>query len=128
MIMVEARQSDRVRAFLRARIIFNNGNSTIDCTIKNVSPTGAKIDLSDTATVPAEFDLEVPQRGKTYRARLVWRDRAALGVAFILANPTREPDEVMVGRLKQENRRLKATVAVLAKRLEDLGQDSSVDA
>ena len=127
MFMVEARQGERVRALLRARIIFNNQNSTIDCTIKNISTSGAKIELSNTASVPADFDLEIPQRGRTYRARIVWRDAEALGVTFIEDNADREPEASSLGRLKKENGRLKVIVAILTKRLEDLGQDVSVE-
>ena len=124
-MMVEARQGERVRALLRARIIFNNRNSTIDCTIKNISSTGAKIELSNCASVPAEFDLEVPQRGRTYRARIVWRDASAVGVTFFEDAAAKQPVETNLERLKTENRHLKAVVATLTKRLEDLGQDVS---
>ncbi len=124
MMMVEARQGERVRALLRARIIFNNQNSTIDCTIKNISSTGAKIELGNTASVPVEFDLEVPQRGRTYRARIVWRDAAACGVTFVEV-AAKEPADMGLERLRKENRQLKAIVATLTKRLEDLGQDVS---
>ena len=123
MMMVEARQGERVRALLRARIIFNNRNSTIDCLIKNISTSGAKISLGNTISVPSEFDLEVPQRARTYRARIVWRDAEALGVTFIEGEPAREPVDMGVERLRMENRQLKATVAALTKRLEDLGLD-----
>ncbi len=128
MIMVEARRGERVRALLRARIIFNNMNSTIDCTIKNISATGAKIALANTVSVPADFDLEVPQRGRTFRARIVWRDAEALGVTFIEGVPAEVPANVGLERLKKDNRRLKAIVATLTKRLEDLGQDVGVEA
>ena len=127
MVMVEARQTERIRALLRARIIFNNGNSTVDCTIKNVSSTGAKIELSNTVSVPADFSLEVPQRGRTYRARIVWRDFTAAGVMFIEAEAPREAEDMSFERLKRENRRLKSIVAALTKRLEDLGQDITSD-
>ena len=127
MMMLEARQGERVRALLRARIIFNNQNSTIDCTIKNISACGAKIELDNTASVPAEFDLEVPQRARTYRARIVWRDAVACGVTFVEAAAAKEPADTSLERLRKENRQLKATVAALTKRLEDLGQDVSQD-
>ena len=127
MMMVEARQGERVRALLRARIIFNNQNSTIDCTIRNISTSGAKIELGNTASVPAEFDLEIMQRGQIYRARIVWRDVAALGVTFIEANAATQPADMSVERLKKENRQLRATIAMLSKRLEDLGQDVRVE-
>ncbi len=129
MSMAEVRQDERVRAFLRARIVFNNNSSTIDCTIKNFSSSGAKIELDSTLSIPAEFDLDVPQKGRVYRARMMWRDANSLGVRFL---EKAEPDAVEIGsqaaRLERENKRLKATIAHLTKRLEAVGQDvSSVD-
>jgi hypothetical protein len=125
MTMVEARKADRVRAFLRARIVFNNMNSTIDCTIKNISATGAKIELGNTITIPTEFDLDVPARGRVYRARLMWRDSDAVGVAFEEMPASADQDVTRVEKLDREIRKLKQTVATLTKRLVDLGQDVS---
>jgi c-di-GMP-binding flagellar brake protein YcgR len=125
-MMAEVRRDERVRAFLRARIIFNNQNTTVECTIKNISAHGAKIELSQALTVPSEFDLEVPQKGRTYRARMMWRDSSAIGVQFIEAEPEHnEAQDPRIARLQADNRRLKALVAALKKRLEDLGQDIS---
>ena len=126
MMMIEARRAERIRSFLRARIIFNNQNTTIDCTIKNISAYGAKIDLTDAMSIPDFFHLEVPQKGRTYRARLSWRDQTAIGVEFIEDEPvTRDGVDKKVERLERENRLLRNSVMQLTKRLEDLGQDVS---
>ena len=128
MTMVEARKAERARAFLRARIVFNNMNSTIDCTIKNISVTGAKIELSNTITIPTEFDLDIPARGRVYRARLMWRDSDAIGVAFEdTPAAAAEQDLSRIEKLDRENRKLKQAVATLTKRLVDLGQDVSLN-
>ncbi len=130
------RSSERIRAFLRAQIIFNNRMSTIDCIIKNISPTGARIALSDTLTVPAEFEIYIPQRGRSHHARLVWRDKDAIGVDFIdvlQAAPAPAPGEsppsgteARLRELEVQNAELKARVRALSKRLEDLGQDPNL--
>ena len=126
MMMVEARRSERVRSFLRARIIFNNHSSTIDCTIKNFSRNGAKIELPNTATIPNEFDLEIPQKGRTYRARLSWRAETAVGVEFIEAEPSvHEAPRDAIQRFEAENARLRANLLQLGRRLEELGQPVS---
>lgn len=125
MIMVEARGSDRVRSFLRARIIYNNNNSTIDCIIKNFSSTGAKIDVSRLMSIPAEFDLDIPQKGRVFRARIAWRDGDSLGVEFIDQNESRHMFDSRVEILERENKRLKTTIAAMAKKLDDLGHSMS---
>ena len=125
--MAEARGDERVRSFLRARILFNNNSSTIECTIKNISSSGAKIELSSGLSVPNEFDLDVPQKGRVYRARLMWRDSASLGVRFVDRPTDHALPDPDISRLERENRQLKATIANLTKRLENLGQDVSRD-
>ena len=125
MQMVESRRSERVRSFLRAKILFNNQNTSFDCIVRNISQTGAKIEVSNTISVPTHFDLEIPQKGRTYRARIVWRDAEAMGVEFIQAETganSSEPSESKLERLERENRRLRSAVADLTKRLEDIGQ------
>lgn len=126
MQMVESRHSERTRCFLRARLVFNNRNSSFDGIIRNISADGAKIEVANTITLPTEFDLEVPQKGRNYRARLLWRDNDFVGVEFIktsvMAGEKDEPEEQKIRRLEQENRRLRAAVQDLTKRLEDIGQ------
>jgi hypothetical protein len=120
--MPENRRSERLKSLLRARIIFNGGNSTIDCVIKNVSAHGMRLEVADGLSIPGEFDLEVPHRGRTYRARLVWRGGGTIGVAFVPANaePVRADDELR--RLERENAALRAQLRELTERLQELGQ------
>lgn len=125
--MVEALPSEWVRSFLRARIIFNNGASTFDCIIKSISVHGAKIEIAHSMSVPSEFDLEVPQRGRTFRVRMTWRDQNAIGVDFIEHSALPDTAQTVALRLEAENRKLRASVAQLTKRLEDLGQVISFD-
>jgi hypothetical protein len=125
MQMVESRRTERVRCFLRAKIVFNNKRSTFDCTIRNISATGAKIEVSEAASIPARFELEIPQRGRVYQAQILWRDKEAMGVEFVKDKSEQlevEESEPKLARLQRENRRLRAAVAELTKRLEDIGQ------
>jgi hypothetical protein len=128
------RSAERIRSFLRAQIIFNNRMSTIDCIIKNISATGARIALNDTLAVPTEFDLYIPQKSRGHHARLVWRDRDSIGVEFMdaqtaVAPPTTAPEpltmtgEARLRDLEVQNAELKARILALCRRLEDLGQD-----
>lgn len=134
----DKRESDRVRAFLRAQIIFNNRMSTIDCIIKNISPTGARVALADTLAVPAEFDIYIPQRNCSHHAKLVWRDKDAIGIDFVdMLQPGQAAGastggeviamggEARIRELEVQNAELKARIRKLTQRLEDLGQDPS---
>ena len=78
--------------------------------------------------MPSEFDLDIPQKGRTYRAKLMWRDAAFIGVQFVQkAARDSAQTETALTKLEQENKRLKATIAILTRRLEALGQDVSAD-
>jgi hypothetical protein len=77
------RNSERIRALLGAQIVFNNQNSTLNCQVRNISTGGARISLSANVAIPEEFDLLVPQKGRTYRCKLRWRTGDAAGVEFL---------------------------------------------
>jgi PilZ domain len=125
--MPEARRSERVKTLLSAQIIFNNRMSTISCVIKNISSTGAKLALADAMPVPHEFELYIPQKGRSYRARLVRRDSEGIGVEFHPAD-TDKSSEARLRELEAENAQLKARIRILSKRLADLGQDPNIAA
>ena len=133
----EKRSHDRIRSFLRAQIIFNNQMTTIDCIIKNISATGARIALNDALAVPTEFEIYIPQRRSSHHARLIWRDKDSIGVDFtdVLQPATvaavahaEAPAYVGEGRIRElevQNADLKMRIRALSKRLQDLGQDPS---
>lgn len=133
----ELRSTERIRSFLRAQITYNNRMTTIDCIIKNYSAGGARIALDDTLAVPSEFDLFVPAKQRSHHARLVWRDKDAIGVSFIDASqPAEKPvashasaeTAARLQSLEAQNAELKRRIQELSKRLEDLGQDPTIAA
>jgi hypothetical protein len=126
--MPEARRSDRLKSLLRARIVFNGGSSTIECLIRNVSGHGMRLELAESLSVPGEFDLEVPHKGRTYRTRLVWRGDGMIGVAFVPPNAEPIPAHGELQRLERENAELRTQLRQLTERLQELGQLPSVAA
>ena len=78
----EHRRETRQRVFLKGRIVFNNGASTFDCLVRDMSGSGARLALSETAALPEGFELFVPQKDRTYRATLRWRREDGVGVTF----------------------------------------------
>ena len=80
--MPEARRGQGARTRLGAKIIFNDRASVIDCVVTNISFSGAELVLADTPGVPNDFELYIPTKCCSYRARLVWRDADGVGVEF----------------------------------------------
>lgn len=80
--MSELRKETRLRTFLKGRIVFNNGNSSMDCLVRDISASGARLMLSQTATLPDGFDLVIPAKDRTHKATLRWRKADSVGVTF----------------------------------------------
>jgi hypothetical protein len=81
--MSEHRRESRLRTFLKGRIIFNKGASTMDCLVRDLSASGARLALTETTTLPESFDLYIPQKDRTYRATLCWRRADGIGITFV---------------------------------------------
>jgi hypothetical protein len=74
------RSKQRHRTLKGARIVFNGGRSTIDCTVRNLSETGAKLEVASVVGVPPTFDLALGEELRP--CRVVWRTLKQLGVEF----------------------------------------------
>lgn len=121
--MSERRRSSRQRSFLHGCMYFNNRRSALDCLVRDMSPTGARLVFSQTATIPDAIDLHIPQKDQTLRAHVQWRSSGEVGVLFeparAAARTSRESDlaqrveqlENEVAALKRMVKRLKAEVA-----------------
>jgi hypothetical protein len=117
----DRRRSSRVRSFLRGEILHSNGASRTECTIRDLSETGARIEAPVSVTVPEHFELSIPQRHVHHRARMVWRHGAEIGVAFLVqpvqAGPAAAPDEIgteirmRMLEIEAETARLRAQLA-----------------
>lgn len=81
--MDERRKGVRSKSLLGARIVYNNRGSTIDCTVRNISPAGARLVFGGPVAAPDEFDLVISQKERTHRCRIVWRKANEIGVAFL---------------------------------------------
>ncbi len=81
--MAERRRETRQKTFLKGRILFNKGASSMDCLVRDMSPDGARLSLTETTVLPGAFDLYIPQKEKTYRANLAWRRADGVGITFV---------------------------------------------
>jgi hypothetical protein len=78
--MVETRIAPRYRVMKVARIEF--GAATIDCTVRDLSLTGAAIEVPSQAGIPERFTLVMPDDGLHLPCHVVWRKEYRIGVAF----------------------------------------------
>ena len=78
--MAERRTNERRQMKKTAKIVWNNGSSVLDCTLRNVSKTGAMMEVMSALTVPKEFELRWDNNAQRQRCIVVWRklDRASV--------------------------------------------------
>ncbi|WP_170263291.1 PilZ domain-containing protein [Blastochloris sulfoviridis] len=84
----DRRRHPRLRSLIGGRIIFNDGRSTLDCVLRNISPGGALIACSAAVSLPEIFDLLLPSKNRRLRVRLVWRHEDQLGIATLSPVPS----------------------------------------
>ena len=78
--MVETRIAPRHRVLKPATIDFGRG--TIDCTVRDLSITGAALEVPNQIGIPANFTLVVSGDGLRLPCHVVWRKEYRIGVAF----------------------------------------------
>ena len=76
--MDQKRVAERQRVLKAGTIEFNGG--AIDCTLRNLSATGAALDVTSPVGIPERFTLVT--NGSRFPARVVWRKETRIGVAF----------------------------------------------
>jgi PilZ domain len=54
----------------------------VDCTLSDLSTTGAALDVSDATGIPEDFALVVPEDGLKLRCRVIRRGEFRIGVMF----------------------------------------------
>ena len=78
--MAEKRVATRNRVLKAGTIEFGGG--AIDCTVRNLSKTGAALDVTSQIGVPEKFTLVLSGDGLHFPCRIVWRRERRIGVAF----------------------------------------------
>jgi hypothetical protein len=80
-MMIEKRAVPRHRVLKGGTLAFSGGGS-IDCTVRNISSNGARVDITDPIGVPRSFTLIIAADRFMRRCHAVWRSEQRIGVAF----------------------------------------------
>ncbi len=81
-VAVEKRASPRQKVFKHGVLAFSGGGA-IDCTVRNISLTGARIDVANLVSLPDAFTLLIESDRFMRRCRPVWRTDDKIGLAFV---------------------------------------------
>jgi hypothetical protein len=78
----DRRKDHRNRTLKGGRIVTNDGHSTFDCTIRNLSEDGAKLIVASIIGIPQHFDL-VLLDGRHFRCETIWHTETEIGAKFL---------------------------------------------
>jgi len=79
-VMDETRIAPRRRMLKAGTIEFGGGG--IDCTVRNISATGAALEVVTALFIPDRFTLFVPSAQLKRPCHIVWRKEKRIGVTF----------------------------------------------
>ena len=109
---MEHRTATRSRSVLKAQIRYNSGLMSAPCVVRDISETGARLELAGDLALPDQFDLHIDKKNATRPALVRWQRAREFGVVFEDAAEAAAPaarDELLAQRVA----RLEAEVAEL---------------
>ena len=77
------RRAPRQRVLKTAKIYRMNGVHAMDCTVRDLSETGARVVCKDQLALPNELKFVMASDGFMHIARVVWRRGELAGVQFL---------------------------------------------
>jgi len=79
--MQDRRANARDKVLLGGRALLD-AQSSMTCTVRNLSENGACVEVTPYARVHEEINLTIISKGRSYLARVIWREAGRLGLAF----------------------------------------------
>jgi hypothetical protein len=124
--MTERRSSRRSKSFLRGYVYVSRQRGALSCLIRDLSEKGARIIFSDNVTLPDAFELYIPQRDQTLRAKVRWRHKDEIGLAFATAEQNHTGDaQLSENEVVQRVAMLEAEIDALRGVLKKLKREKS---
>ena len=78
---VEHRVINRRRVLKTAHIVISEKTPKLECVARDVSDSGARLKVSTTLGIPANFDVIID--GKRRSCQTVWKTDTTIGVSFV---------------------------------------------
>ena len=79
--MIENRAAPRHRVLKRGTLAFSGGGG-VDCTVRNISSSGARIDIASPVGLPESFTLVIEADHFMRHCHAVWSSERRIGIAF----------------------------------------------
>jgi hypothetical protein len=100
----------RTKTLYKGKVVTDDRFCVMDCTVRDLSESGARIEFGSNFVPPPLFELEIPAKQLRFRAQRVWSSGLRLGVAFLGADSRREmaslsdDDAALVHQILEEAR------------------------
>ena len=78
----ERLESVRDKVFMGGVAEISDRGSTMDCVVRNFSDNGACVEFDPAARIPAEMNLKISRKGRSFLAHMIWRQANRVGLAF----------------------------------------------
>ena len=85
--MKDRRALVRHKTFIKGRIYFNNGLSSMDCIVRDLTEGGSRLEVSETVALPDVFELYLPNKDEYFHAKVEWRKANSLGISWASEQP-----------------------------------------
>jgi hypothetical protein len=102
----------RQKTFLKGTLYYDNRRASIECVVRDISDSGARLTFDHSATVPDNVELYIPNKQQTLRARVQRRGPNEVGIAFEIERSL-EPRRATDVELQQRVEALEAEIVAL---------------
>jgi len=109
----------RVRTFLKGIVYYDNRRASIECTIRDLSDTGARVAFTTLVSLPDHVELHIPQKQMTLAAQVRRRDGCEIGVSF-QNQRSGEPRRAVDGDMAERVTKIENEVAAIKRLLKKL--------
>ena len=108
----EPKVAIRQRTFLKGTLYYDNRRASIECVIRDMSDSGARLTFEHSAIVPDNVELFIPHKQQTLRACVQRRGPNEIDIAFEVERSA-EPRRVSDAELQQRVETLETEIAAL---------------
>ena len=102
----------RQKTFLKGTLYYDNRRASIECVIRDISDSGARLSFDNPVTVPDNVELFIPHKQQTLRARVQRRGLNEIGLAFEVERSS-EPRRASDAELQQRVETLETEITAL---------------
>jgi hypothetical protein len=113
--MLDRRQTPRDKVLYGGVVEINERGSTMDCVVRNISESGACVEFDQGAKLPDEINLTIARKGRSFLARMIWRQANRVGLAFrtMITDPPASDLDERLRRSQIKQRQLKRRIKEL---------------